>query len=221
MLFYIFGMRCDWTRKGPLAERFLLRTREERKPLKLGRDSQPVMKIGVLSDSHGEAEGLERAAKLLNEIGADVLIHLGDDSADAKALEKHRIKVIKVPGVFEPAYEDPSIPNRLIEQFEGWKVLITHTSTSHPNDLEDDLKPEELIEKHEVDVVLYGHTHIPKIDIKGGILLLNPGHLKKQDKKGFPPTFGLLDLEKEEISTQIMDFEGKQKFRKALRRSKC
>ncbi|HIH97334.1 MAG TPA: YfcE family phosphodiesterase, partial [Thermoplasmata archaeon] len=80
------------------------------------------MKIGVLSDSHGEAEGLERAAKLLNEIGEDVLIHLGDDSADAKALEKHKIKVIKVPGVFEPAYEDPSIPNRLIEQFEGWKV---------------------------------------------------------------------------------------------------
>jgi hypothetical protein len=179
------------------------------------------MKIGVLSDSHGEAEGIERAAELLNEIGVNVLIHLGDDSADAKSLEKYRIRVIKVPGVFEPAYKDPSVPNRLIEQFTGWKVLITHTSIPHPNDLEGDLKPEELIEKHKVNVVLYGHTHIPQIDIKGRILMLNPGHLKKQDKKGFPPTFGLLDIKKEEINSQIMDLEGKQKFRKVLRKSKC
>jgi hypothetical protein len=179
------------------------------------------MKIGVLSDSHDEIEGIERAAELLKEAKADVLIHLGDDSSDTKVLDKYKIKVIKVPGVFEPAYKDPSIPNRSIEQFEGWKVLITHTSTSHPNDLLADLKPEEFVEKHKVDVVLYGHTHIPKIEVREEILFLNPGHLKKQDKKGFPPTFGLLEIEKGGIKSKVIDLDGKQMFRKIIKKCDC
>jgi hypothetical protein len=176
------------------------------------------MKIGVLSDSHGEMEGIKKAAKLLKEIGANLLIHLGDDSADAKVLDKYEIKVKKVPGVFETAYKDPRVPNRLIEQFEGWKMLISHTCSFHPNDLPKNLKPEELIEKHAVDGVLYGHTHIPKIEVREGILFLNPGHLKKQNKKGFSPTFGLLEIKKEEIKAQVIDLEGKQMLSEVIRK---
>jgi hypothetical protein len=155
----------------------------------------------------------------LKEIGANVLIHLGDDSEDTKVLDRYRVKVIKVPGVFELAYKNPSIPNRLIKQFEGWKILITHTSISHPNDLLIDLKPEELVEKRRVDGVLYGHTHIPKIEIRKGILFLNPGHLKKQDKKGFPSTFGLLEIKEREIKTQVIDLKGKQMFSEIIRKA--
>lgn len=156
------------------------------------------MKVGVLSDSHGNTKNLEEAAKwLIESEKVDLLIHLGDNYRDCQALEKMGTKLIKVPGVFDLEYRaEPEIPHRLIETFDGKKVLISHSEESHKNDFPEDLKPEELISKKEIDLALVGHTHIPKIEDREGILLLNPGHLKLEDKKGYFPSFGLVDFEK-------------------------
>jgi len=166
------------------------------------------MKIGILSDSHGNLGNLEKAAKyLIENEKVEVLVHLGDDYDDVKTLEKFPVRVIKIPGVFSSYYQDPAIPNRLIETFQGKNVLISHTDTSRRNDLPGDLKPEELIAKREVDLALVGHTHIPKIEDRGGILILNPGHLKKEDKKGYLSSFGLVDFD--EGMAKIFDLERK------------
>jgi len=166
------------------------------------------VKIGIFSDSHGNLKNLERAAKyLLENEKAQILVHLGDDYDDTKILEKFPLRVIKVPGVFSSYYQDPAIPNRLIETFKGKKVLISHTETSHKNDLAKDLKPEEVIAKREVDLAFVGHTHIPKIEDREGVLILNPGHLKKEDKKGYSPSFSLVDFD--EKIAKIFDLERK------------
>jgi len=154
------------------------------------------MRIGILSDTHGNLENLEKAARyLLEKEKVKVLVHLGDDYEDAKVLEKYPIRVIKVPGVFSSYYQDPAIPNRLIKTFKGKKVLISHTETSHKNDLPEDLRPEEVIGKKEVDLAFVGHTHIPKIEDREGVLILNPGHLQKEDKKDYLPSFGLVNFD--------------------------
>ncbi len=161
------------------------------------------MKVGVLSDSHGELGNLKEAAKWLIEEGVSVLIHLGDDYDDAKVLDEFGVRVIKVPGVFESYYHDPSIKNRIIEEFEGKRVLISHTEELHKNDPPSEVKelinPQELIAKKEVHLVLVGHSHIPKIEEKEGVLILNPGHLKSEDKKGYAPTFGLIDFKNKKV----------------------
>lgn len=141
-----------------------------------------------------------------------LIVHLGDDSDDAKVLKDLNIELIVVPGVFEPYYLDPQIPNRIIKYFKGKKVLISHTEETHKNDFsagsKELLRPEEIIAKKEVDIALVGHTHIPKIEEKEGLIVLNPGHLKDWDeKKGYFPSFGLLDLEKN-LAT-IINLEGK------------
>ncbi|MEA1963682.1 MAG: metallophosphoesterase family protein [Candidatus Aerophobetes bacterium] len=154
------------------------------------------MKVGILSDSHGNLENLEKAARcLLEKEEVEILVHLGDDYDDAKVLERYEIRVIKIPGVFSSYYQDPGIPNRLIETFKGKKILISHTETPHKNDLPKDLKPEEVIAKKEVDLAFVGHTHIPKIEDREGVLILNPGHLQKEDKKGYLSSFGLVDFD--------------------------
>ena len=70
-----------------------------------------------------------------------------------------------------------------------------------------DLKPEKVIAKREVDLAFIGHTHIPKIEDREGVLILNPGHLKKEDKKGYSPSFGLVDFD--EKIAKIFDLERK------------
>ncbi|MEA3485330.1 MAG: YfcE family phosphodiesterase [Candidatus Aerophobetes bacterium] len=173
------------------------------------------MKIGILSDSHGNLKNLEKAAKYLIESEkVEILVHLGDDYDDAKILEKFSVRVIKVPGVFSSYYQDPAVPSRLVETFQGEKVLISHTEIFHSNDLLTDLKPEEVIAKREVDLAFVGHTHIPKIEDRGGVLILNPGHLKKEDKKGYLPSFGLVDLD--EGIAKIFDLERKTIIKKRI-----
>lgn len=160
------------------------------------------MKIGVLSDSHGNVENLKNAAFwLVEEEKVDLLIHLGDDSEDAKVLQTLDVRLIVVPGVFEPIYQDPKVTNRIIEKIGEEKILISHTEEVHKNDppshVKELLNPLEIIEKREVQIALFGHSHIPKIEEKEGVLILNPGHLKDWDeKKGYLPSFGLIDLKR-------------------------
>jgi len=163
------------------------------------------MKIAVFSDSHGEVENLKVAAsKALGE-KAGILVHLGDNYEDAAALESSGKKIIKVPGVFSEIYRDHGIPNRVVENIKGKKILISHTETSHPHDLPGDLKPEDVISGGEVDFAFVGHTHIPKIEKRGKVVVVNPGHLKSKDKRGSPPSFAVVDLSDGKI--RILDLK--------------
>ena len=101
------------------------------------------------------------------------MIHLGDDYTDADEIGEREI--IRVPGVFSDAYQDRRIENRRVENFGGWRFLLTHTLASHPNDLPGDLSPEEVISTGRVHVALFGHTHKHEILQKNSFLLLNPG----------------------------------------------
>ena len=167
------------------------------------------MKVGVVSDSHGELKNLKKAAeKLIEEHNVEVIVHLGDNYDDTTVLENLNIQVVRVPGVFSSYYQDKNIPNRVVETFNGRRVLITHTEKSHENDLPEDLKPEELINEKTVDVIFYGHTHIPRVEEKEGVLHVNPGHLKTEDKKGYPPSFAVVDFQNK-VSVNIYTLEGK------------
>jgi len=153
------------------------------------------MKVAVFSDSHGGTENLKAAAVLAVGKNADVLIHLGDNYEDAAVLDGFGKKIIKVPGVFSDFYKDPGIPNRVVETIAGRKILISHTETSDSHDIHGDLKPEEIISGGEVDFAFVGHTHIPKIEKRGHVTIVNPGHLKSGDKRGFPPSFAVIDFQ--------------------------
>ncbi len=171
------------------------------------------MKIGVVSDSHGHIENLRRAAKALKEEGVELIVHLGDDYDDVKALsDMQGVKIIQVPGVFSTYYQEPEIPNRLIEEWEKIRVLLTHTREGHKNDLPTDLKPEEVASRGEVNMVLFGHTHVPDVAEEAGLIWVNPGHLKDEDKKGYPPTYALLEIGGKEVKVRIVDLFGGQEL---------
>lgn len=165
-----------------------------------------MVRIGVLSDSHGHLENLSRAIKTLTGLGITVLCHLGDDEEDILAAEvPQEIEVHWVPGVFSPRYRDPETKKRLILEVAGWKVLLTHTLYRHEQDLPDEPDLAALVQEQGIRIILYGHSHVPEVKVGGGSLLLNPGHLKDEDKKGYPPTFGLLDLGDEGARGRIFE----------------
>jgi len=166
------------------------------------------MKIGVVSDSHGNVEYLRRATDLMIEENVDMIIHLGDDRSDMLELGSLSARTVAVPGVFEETYRDASVPNRIIADLDGLTTLISHTPKSHENDLPHDPKPEEIIANKKADVVLFGHTHQLELKVHKGMLFVNPGYLKKDG------TFALLEIEGRKVNVRIMNLDKRVKREK-------
>lgn len=165
------------------------------------------MKIGLVSDTHNEIKNLEKAVGILfNEYSVDMLVHLGDDYDDTLVLDIDKNKLLSVPGVFSSYYYDPDIEKRIIKKIKNKRFLITHTPDSHQNDPPGLLRPEDLTRAGEIDVVLHGHTHIPRVEKDvNGIIWINPGHLRNNDRKAFPPTFAVVDIDDAYLDASIIE----------------
>jgi putative phosphoesterase len=128
------------------------------------------MKILVISDTHGNHL---TPINILEETGAEMLIHLGDEINDALIMEKIvAIPVIKVPGNCDHRSTEP---RELLQSISDSKFFITHGDLYKvKNGLH------RLVEKAKelkASVVLFGHTHLPMIQKQDGVLLINPGTL--------------------------------------------
>ncbi len=159
------------------------------------------MLLGILSDTHGNIEAIQEAASHFLAAKVDLVLHLGDDYLDILFLEAVNLKVLAVPGLYCPEYLDPAIANRRIENLEGVRILMTHSPAMSKFDQPSDVDPEEAAP---VDIVLYGHTHIPKIEEKQGVLWVNPGHLKTHDRRGYPLSYALMNLTPPTVDVRIL-----------------
>jgi len=127
------------------------------------------MQIGVISDTHRIISSIER---LKGEIkGVDVLIHLGDNVDDISIIKKYyKGKIINVKGNCDFS---TTVPDDRLEEIEGKKFFLTHGHRYGVKDNLSRLRYKAL--ETEADIVLYGHTHVAKIDFEEGIWYINPG----------------------------------------------
>ncbi len=159
------------------------------------------MLVAAVSDTHGNLAGMQRLSERLKAMGITTLLHLGDDYRDLAAFAAAGLNVIGVPGLYCPEYLDQQIPNRMVVELGGVKLLLGHTGERHRLDPPADPDPERL--DQEVHLVLYGHTHIPAVEQRQGVVWVNPGHLRDRIDRGYPPTFALMSLGQKEAMVQI------------------
>ena len=159
------------------------------------------MIVGVVSDTHGNREGMLLLAERLKSQGVRTVVHLGDDFQDLATLAEAGLEVMGVPGLYCQEYGHPDIPNRLVVELGGLKFLLTHTQARTGYDGPEDLDPE--MACYEVDAVLFGHTHAPGLEERQGIPWINPGHLRNRNDRGSPPTFALLHISPVELKVQV------------------
>lgn len=155
------------------------------------------MKILVLSDSHGDLNGM--IAAYMRE-KPDITIHLGDHTADAAELKKRfpDIKLCVVKGNCDYSSKHPTLA-RL--EIGGKRIIFTHGHAFHVKNGYTTLYIAGM-EAH-ADVVLFGHTHIPLETEYQGMLFLNPGSCGKGTRR----TYGLLDISSDGITTQIREVQ--------------
>lgn len=131
-----------------------------------------MIRLGIVSDSHGCLSMIEKAAVALSD--CDQVIHLGDVVSDAERLARRLPCPVHCVRGNCDSYSSGA-PEQMTLKVSGHTLLLTHGNTYR-------VKQGLLMLAYgarEVgaDIVLYGHTHIPSVDRDGPLLLINPGAL--------------------------------------------
>jgi uncharacterized protein len=146
--------------------------------------------IGVISDTHGLLR--EQAVAALK--GSDHIIHAGDVGAP-EILDKlaEIAPVTAVRGNVDRASWARKIPETEVIVLGSVSIYILHK-------LQDlDLKPEAAGFR----VVVSGHTHMPRQDVKNGVLYFNPGSAGPRRFR-LPVTLGRLIVQGSKVESNIV-----------------
>jgi uncharacterized protein len=150
-----------------------------------------VTVIGVISDTHG----LLRPEAVEALRGATRILHAGDVGNPEILKELEKIApVTAVRGNVDGGPWARKIPLSEVVEVEGASIYMLHILEKL------DLKPEAAGFK----VVVYGHSHVPKSEMKNGVLYFNPGSAGPRRFK-LPVTVGKLVVEKDRVRGEILD----------------
>lgn len=150
------------------------------------------MKILVISDSHGRREQLEKVFHKAGKV--DMVIHLGDVGADAEYIRKHagcETHIIKGNNDF-----NADVPKEEILQIGKYKVWLTHGHRYHVNWELQTIADEAA--GIGMDIVMFGHLHIPIIEYRSNVILINPGSVslpRQENRKG---SYILMEIDREQ-----------------------
>lgn len=146
------------------------------------------MKIIVVSDTHRDFDSLNRIVKANTD--ANMLIHLGDgerEFEDVSALYP------ELPMVYVQGNCDFGDHERThIAIAGGMRIFCCHGHMYHVR-----LGASYLVSaarENDCAIALYGHTHIYRVEQRGGVFVMNPGS-PSQPRGGNKPTYGVITID--------------------------
>lgn len=148
------------------------------------------MQIGVISDTHG----LLRPEALHSLRDSDFIIHAGD-VGDPEILTRLReiAPVTAVRGNIDRGAWARSLPITDVLEVAGISIYVLHILA------ELDLKPQAA----GFSAVVFGHSHVPKIEFQQQVLFFNPGSAGPRRFK-LPVTIGRLIVDKGKLRGHII-----------------
>lgn len=155
-------------------------------------DEDTVVRLGIISDTHGHAELTRPAVRLFESLGVETVLHAGDiGSAEVIAL----FAAWPTHFVFGNCDDDQAALRSAIEaagqtchgdfgdlELAGVRIALLH---SH-----DRRRFRETCDSGDYRLVCYGHTHVAAIDHRGETLVVNPGAIYRAS----PHSIAIVDL---------------------------
>ncbi|HHV63976.1 MAG TPA: metallophosphoesterase family protein [Peptococcaceae bacterium] len=149
------------------------------------------MKIGILSDTHIR-KGRTLASFVWGELeDVDYILHAGDLVTPSLLNDLALLApVVAVQGNCDWGVDH--LPEKVITTFGNINVGLTHgylgSGWSTPE------RAFNTFQGDQVDIIIFGHSHIPYKSFKDGVLLFNPG--SPTEKRGQPHySLGIMTIE--------------------------
>ena len=150
-------------------------------------------RIGIISDTHG----LLRPEAERGLAGVDHIIHAGDIGRPELVDALRGIApVTAIRGNVDSGEWARDYPDTKLVRLAGKSIYVLH-----------DLKTLQVDPFAGIDVIISGHSHVPKIDTVGGIIYLNPGSAGPRRFK-LPITFATLELTPDGMRPEIHELGG-------------
>jgi putative phosphoesterase len=147
------------------------------------------MKILIVSDTHGKDHYLLKILELVSPI--DLLIHLGDFEGEddyIRAIAPCPVELVSGNNDFFNG-----LPKEKMINIGRYNVMLTHGHRFGVN-FSTNLLKETALRNH-ADIVMFGHTHVPMIDLSSSVWTINPGSLALPRQHGRIPTYIIMDLD--------------------------
>lgn len=161
------------------------------------------MKVLVFSDAHGSKDLIQNIVQTHQD--ADYIISLGDTEVRFEFLQQYDIVAIK--GNYP---RDPGFAYEREMTLLGRSLFLTH---GHKYGVHRSLvKLSNHAIENQYDIVLYGHTHIARIDRAGSSVLVNPGSIKSP-RNALPPSYLIMTLNEQNVHFAFMESYNHQVFK--------
>ena len=176
------------------------------------------MKILVISDTHGNMP------IKIKELGIHAVIHAGDVGDRKFMREFSSIEDFYVVAGNTDSALEGIVPHTVCSTIEGVKFFLVHNLSAPHRMIMSNFRE---INDCKPDIVVYGHTHMPSIEMKDNVIFLNPGSLGKDGLTG-RKTYAIMEVEGKNIlslgifdaadGSQISSFPGEKLLNNSLNR---
>ena len=168
------------------------------------------MRIGIISDTHIPQQ-VDSLPPQLNEVfaGVDLILHAGDICAPSVLDELERISpVLAALGDDDhfTVYDARATQDHRLT-IGGQRLWLTHNLPRLPrNDWHKGISPLDPY-TDTTDIIVFGHTHIPRIDYYKHILLIGPGSATLPSYAPKPGTVAILTILDGRAEANILQLE--------------
>ncbi|MEI3234918.1 MAG: metallophosphoesterase [Intestinibacter bartlettii] len=158
-----------------------------------------MMRIGIISDTHRFTKAIDHVIPYLQD--CDLIVHAGDNIDDADYIEAVTdIPVVAVKGNCD-FYSDPGKDEETF-MAEDKRVFVCHGHNYGIKYSMSDLLNKAL--NSNIDIVIFGHSHIPFYQEIRGVIFINPGSVSLP-RGGSSKGLGILDIENGEITYERIE----------------
>lgn len=147
------------------------------------------MKVLIVSDTHRKNDNY---FTVLNMHKPDLVIHCGDSEGSEYALTQAADCPVKIILGNNDFFSE--LPRELELNIGHYKVWVTHGHNYYVYMGNENIKREAIARG--VDVVMYGHTHKPVVDIDDEVIAINPGSLSYPRQEGHKPSYIIMEIDR-------------------------
>lgn len=146
------------------------------------------MKILIVSDTHGSLHNFDTVIEREKEV--DMLLHLGDVEGDDDYMETVMDCPVHIVGGNNDYFS--RLPGEMEIRIGSHKVFLTHGHGYHVS--VDTRRLKQAARARGADIVMYGHTHRPEIDLEDDVKVINPGSLSYPRQAGRKASYVIMEI---------------------------
>lgn len=149
------------------------------------------MRVLIVSDTHRQNNNYLKVLERVRPI--DMVVHCGDAEGSEYLICESAGCPVEIVAGNNDFFSN--LPRESEFEIGNYRVWLTHGHNYYVSMGNETIKKEAV--SRGADIVMYGHSHKPVVDIEKGIIAVNPGSLTYPRQEGRRPSYVLMEIDRE------------------------